>query len=67
MNAIHEIQERADDIAANVTAIHPLVSKLFDPSTQNEIYKALFELTKQVEIIKKQLLKLERRDDSGLL
>ena len=67
MNAIQEIRQRANDIAANVTAIHPLVPKLADPPTQNEIYKALFELTKHVEVIKKHLLKLERRDDSGAL
>jgi hypothetical protein len=67
MNAIQEIRQHANDIAANVTAIHPLVPKLADPPTQNEIYKTLFELTKHVEVIKKHLLKLERRDDSGVL
>jgi hypothetical protein len=65
--AIPEIRERANQIAANVTAIHPLVPKLVDPPTQTEVFKALFELTKQVEIIKKHLLKLEQRDDSTVL
>jgi hypothetical protein len=31
------------------------------------VLRALFELTKQVEVIKKHLLKLEKRDDSALL
>jgi hypothetical protein len=50
-----------------VTSIHPLVPGLSDKETQDEIYKALFALTKDVEIVKKQLLKLERRDDSSVL
>ena len=29
--------------------------------------KALFGLTREVEVVKKQLLKLERRDDSTIL
>lgn len=65
--AIREIRERANQIAATVTAIHPLVPKLADPPTQNELFKALFELTKNVEVIKKHLLKLEQRDDSAVL
>ena len=66
-SAIKEIRERANQIAANVTAIHPLVPKLADPPTQAELFKALYELTKQVEVIKKHLLKLEQRDDSVAL
>ena len=65
--AIKEIRERANQIAATVTAIHPLVPKLADPPTQAELFKALYELTKQVEVIKKHLLKLEQRDDSVAL
>jgi hypothetical protein len=65
--AIQEIREHANQIAGNVTAIHPLVPKLADPPTQAELFKALFELTKQVEIVKKHLLKLEKRDDSAAL
>lgn len=65
--AIQEIRERANEIAVNVTAIHPLVPKLADSAAQAEVFKALFELTKQVEVIKKHLLKLEKRDDSVLL
>ena len=64
---IHEIRERANQIASQVTAIHPMVPMLGDPSTQAELFKALFELTKQVEVVKKQLLKLEHRDDSSAL
>jgi uncharacterized membrane protein YjjB (DUF3815 family) len=64
---IQKIREQANQIAANVTAIHPLVPGLADPPTQAELLKALYELTKSVEVVKKQLLKLEKRDDSSLL
>ena len=65
--AISEIRERVNQVASQITAIHPLVPKLADPSTQSELFKALFELTKQVEVVKKHLLKLEHRDDSSVL
>jgi len=65
--ALQDIRQRTLQIAGNVTAIHPLVPHLADPPTQNELIKALFELTKQVEVIKKHLLKLEKRDDSTLV
>lgn len=63
--AIQQIREQANQIAIKVTAIHPLVPGLADPPTQGELLKALYELTKNVEGVKKQLLKLEKRDDSS--
>jgi hypothetical protein len=54
-------------LAGAVTRIHPLVPGLGDAPTQGEILKALFELTKQVEVIKKQLMRLEKRDENALL
>jgi len=64
---IEKIRGQINQIATNVTAIHPLVSGLADPPAQGELLKALYELTKNVEVIKKQLLKLEKRDDSSVL
>lgn len=62
--AIAAIRERTNQIAATVTSLHPLVPKLADAPTQTELLKALFELTKQVEVVKKHLLKLEKRDET---
>jgi hypothetical protein len=62
--AIAAIRDRANQLSAHITAIHPLVPKLADAPTQNELLKALFELTKQVEVVKKHLLKLEKRDET---
>jgi hypothetical protein len=65
--AIRELRARSEEIGRAVTAMHPLVSKLGDASAENEIFRALFELTKQVEVVKKHLLRLEKRDESTLL
>lgn len=65
--ATQQIRAACNSIAGSVTSIHPLVAALGDKETQDEIYKALFALTKDVEVVKKQLLKLERKDDSSAL
>jgi uncharacterized membrane protein YjjB (DUF3815 family) len=67
LTAIQQIREKALQLGAVVTGIHPLVPGLADKTTADEIYKALFALTKEVEVVKKQLLKLERRDESSVL
>lgn len=59
--AIQQIRDHCHKLASTVTGIHPLVPALEDKATQDEFYKALFALTKEVEVLKKQLLKLERR------
>lgn len=66
-NIISEMRTRMNQISGLVTELHPLTPKLGRVDAQNEILKALFELTKQVEIVKKQLLKIEKGDDSKLL
>ncbi len=48
-------------------SIHPLLPALADEPTKGEIMKALFELTKAVETVKKRVMRLEKRDDSALL
>lgn len=65
--AIQQIRDACNTLAAGVTRIHPLLPALADEPTKAEIVKALFELTKQVEMVKKQIMRLEKRDDSALL
>ncbi len=65
--AISEIRTACNTLAAGVTSIHPLLPALADEPTKAEIVKALFELTKNVEVVKKQIMRLEKRDDSALL
>jgi hypothetical protein len=65
--AISEIRAACNAIAAGITSLHPLLPALGDEPTKAEIVKALFELTKNVEVVKKQVMRLEKRDDSALL
>ena len=65
--ATAQIRTACNALSAGITSIHPHVPALADQPTQDEIFKALFELTKHVETVKKQLLRLERRDESGAL
>ena len=65
--AIAEIRTACNALAAGVTSLHPLLPALADEPTKAEIVKALFELTKNVEVVKKQIMRLEKRDDSALL
>ncbi len=62
--SIQAIRERTHQIGALVTGLHPLVPGLADEPTQAELLKALFGLTREVESIKKHLLRLEKRDAS---
>jgi hypothetical protein len=65
--AIANIREACNAVAAGVTSIHPQLRDLGDDATKAEIVKALFEITKNVEVVKKQVMRLEKRDDSALL
>ena len=40
---------------------------LGDEATKGEIVKAMFEITRAVETVKKQVMRLEKRDDTTLL
>jgi hypothetical protein len=66
LTAITQIRAVCQQIATHVTSLHPLLPALADEPTKAEIVKALFELTKNVEVIKKQVMRLEKRDDSSL-
>ncbi len=65
--AIQQLKTECNQASAGVTRMHPLVAALKDGPTESEVFRALFELTKQVETVKKHLMKLERRDDSELV
>jgi len=65
--AISELRLRSNELSRVITAMHPTIKQLGNPAAQGEIVRALFELTKQVEVVKKQLLRLEKQDDSTVL
>jgi hypothetical protein len=62
--AIAQIREACNGISMELMKINPAVSALGDKEAQEETYRVVFELTKEVETIKKRLAKLERSDES---
>ena len=65
--ASQQIREICNTIATAGMRIHPLLNALGDDATKGEIVKALYEITKNVEVVKKQVMRLEKRDDSALM
>ena len=65
--ATQQIKEHCNTASLAVMKLHPLLNALGDDATKGEIVKALFEITKNVEVVKKQVMRLEKRDDSTLL
>lgn len=62
-----QLREACLRIASAVTAMHPLANRVEDTAARGEILRALFEVTRNIEVVKKQLQRAERRDDSILL
>jgi hypothetical protein len=62
--AIAQIWKACNGISLELMKMNPAVSALGDKKAQDEIYRAVFELTKEIETIKKRLAKLERSDQS---
>lgn len=65
--AAQQIRDLCNTISTAGMKLHPLLPALDDEPTKAEIVKAIFEITKNVEIVKKQVMRLEKRDDSTLL
>ena len=65
--AIQQIRDACNNITRELMRVHPAVPPLADKESQDEIFKTLFELTKNIEIIKKRLAGLEAKDSSTLL
>jgi hypothetical protein len=62
--AIAQIRQACNGISMELMKINPAVSALCNKEAQDEIYRTVFELTKEVETIKKRLAKLARSDES---
>lgn len=58
-SGIKQIKDACNSIGRELMRIHPAVPSLADQPTQDEVFQALFRLTKDVEIIKKKMIKLE--------
>jgi len=65
--SIDKIQEACKQIALQFMKIHPAVPGIEDEQTQDDCFKSLHAMTTELEIIKKKLIQLQGRDDSGEL
>ena len=60
--ASEKIKGCCKGIALEMMELNPAIASLDDSETQEALFEASYELTKQLEIIKKRVIKLERRD-----
>jgi len=58
--ALEQIKKSCHAISLELMRLHP-ANNVLDPEIKDEVYKALFELTKQVETIKKLARKAESK------
>jgi hypothetical protein len=63
--ASEKIKDHCKTIALEMMDLNPAITHLDDEETQEALFEANYELTKQLEIIKKRVIKLERRGDVG--
>lgn len=65
--SIDKIQEACKQIALQFMKIHPALPGIDNEETQSDCLKSLHCMTTELEIIKKKLIQLQGRDDSGEL
>ena len=65
--AIEKIQEACKQIALQFMKIHPAISHLGDEEIQSICLKSMHGMTVELEVIKKQLIRMQKRDDSAEL
>jgi hypothetical protein len=65
--AIQQIRDACREIVRHLMKIHPAVPHLGHPETQEEVLKAMHQLTVELEVVKKKVGRLEREDESTLL
>ena len=63
--ASEKIKGHCKTIALEMMDLNPAITHLDHQETQEALFEASYELTKQLEIIKKRVIKLERRGDVG--
>ncbi len=63
-DAIDQIQECAKEIALQLMKIHPTVGNLGNEEVQSIVLGSLHKMTVELEVVKKHLIVLQKRDDS---
>ena len=62
--ASEKIKAHCKTIALEMMELNPAIGSLDDTETQEALYEASYALTKQLEVIKKKVIQLERREGS---
>ena len=62
VEASEKIKTHCKTIALEMMELNPAITSLDDSETQEALFEASYELTKQLEIIKKRVINLERRN-----
>lgn len=65
--AIRKIEEACKLIALEMMKVTPAARHLGDEEITADVVKAAYQLTVELEVIKKKLIQLKGRDDSSLL
>lgn len=65
--AIERIEGACKTIALEMMKVTPAARHLGDEETTADVVKAAYQLTIELEVIKKKLIRLKGRDDSALL
>jgi len=60
-----KIKAHCKSIALEMMELNPAIASLEDEETREALFEASYSLTKQLEIIKKKVIQLERRDGSA--
>ena len=63
-SAILQIKKACANIAVEMMKIHPAAAALENKPTHEEIIKLMFQLTKDLETIKKRVAAMEKQDDT---
>jgi hypothetical protein len=64
--AIEQIRSACNNLSKEMMRLNPAVSALGDKEVQDELYKTIYELTKQLEIVKKRIGKFHSGQDTPL-
>lgn len=65
--AIGQIRDSCKNIGLELMRIHPAVRALNHKETQDDLFKVVFEITREVEVIKKKLAALEKGENPPLV
>lgn len=62
--AIAQIKEACKGIAQDLMKINPAIPHLNDKEVQTELYETIYRITRDVEVVKKRVIRLESSQDT---